>query len=93
MFGGRPRCLQVDVMTSADVLAFGMHRHICGVDGFHDGQPDRDTPLLPPVPYALSKAPGMAKGLEAEAADGDVPAALMHRYLDIEQDRYLPAQN
>ncbi|GAA4918737.1 thiamine pyrophosphate-requiring protein [Nesterenkonia rhizosphaerae] len=58
-----------------------------------DVHTDRDTPLLPPVPYALSKAPGMAKGLEAEAADGDVPAALMHRYLDIEQDRYLPAQN
>ncbi|GFZ93945.1 thiamine pyrophosphate-requiring protein [Nesterenkonia alkaliphila] len=54
-----------------------------------DVRTDADAPVLPPLPYALSKAPGMQEALAAESA-GEGPAALMRRYLEIEQDRYLP---
>lgn len=55
-----------------------------------DVHTDADAPVLPPVPYSLLKASGMEEAMAAESDAGDRPAMLMQRYLEIEQDRYLP---
>ncbi|WP_147106438.1 thiamine pyrophosphate-requiring protein [Nesterenkonia populi] len=57
-----------------------------------DLRTDADAPLLPPVPYALTLAGPMDEAMAGEQS-GDHPAALMHRYLAIEQDRHLPTEH
>lgn len=58
-----------------------------------DVHTDADAPVLPPVPYSLAKASGMEDAMNAESQAGERPGVLMQRYLQIEQDRYLPTEH
>ncbi|GAA1148681.1 thiamine pyrophosphate-requiring protein [Nesterenkonia lutea] len=57
-----------------------------------DVHTDADAPVLPPVPYSLPKTSGMKEAMAAESDGGERPAALMQRYLELEQDRHLPTE-